>query len=511
MKKGVPMAGIIRCSKGHENIEGDNFCRFCGERIGVVETPPPIAGMLWQRGANDFVTRIDTDDLQGILKKGIIIEQSTKALLFINGTLAETLYPGKYDLGGLTGILRPFEPFRTVTALLVDSGDIEFPFTVTDVYTNDPLKIGVSCKIIIQIENPVVFLNNVMKGRKNYLIGEIRGALYDELQNALNETVGKKSLIDLNWDLSLKQQFEVQVENHLRTTFQRMGLSLIQLRTIDYRFQAFDKIRGVYEEIYLQVSEEEALLQKRKRLFDLYDHNQIQGIIEDTKELEYREQRQKVWANMRRLVNSDKMDDVKSADDLEAFIHEMDKGKILRDEEVKDLANTFAQSGLRRDFLLSKMQLEQGLEAQRIQMLGAAENDLAEWEIRARKEREELDMSLEGLERVKKIKTQEKREETDIEIERVGRLTQLGVEALIHASGVEQAQILADLKKTEILKDLPDEKILALGAKDSPELAKAFQEKFRGFSSDLQKKMYEEMMEQKDQSMRILLEMFNKR
>jgi len=571
------MAGIVKCINGHENMEGDNFCRICGERLSggqitckgcgavidsgsnfcgkcgksVVETKPGnIEGMLWQRGPEDFATRVDADDLSGILKKGIIVEQGTKALLFVNGAFAEILQPGRYDLGGLASKLKNFEPYRTAAAILMDSGDAEFQFTLADVTTKDPLKIGVTCKVVVQIDNPTLFFNNVMKGRQNYLLSQLRGSLYDELQNAFNEVVGRKSVTELNWDLSLKAQFEVSVENHLRTTFQRNGFSFIQLRTIDYKFQAYDKIKGIQQEAFLLVSEDEAQLQKRKRLFDVYDQNQLQDIIEEAKEVEYREKRQKLWADMRVLVNSDKMNEVKSADDLEAFVHEIDKSKMLRDEEVKDLVNTFAQSGLRRDFLLKKITLEQNIEYDGIGLVGKEENELKRFEVEAKRrrsvleqeihefqqrkdaertarvgdaeaegkirdvereqDRKEMQDGLDALERIKKMKAQEKRDEMEIETERLQRLSALGIEALITGSGETQAALLADLKKTELLKGMTDEQILAMGAKDSPELAKAFQEKFRGLSAAKQEELYREMMSQKDKSMQTMQEMFNK-
>ena len=583
------MAETVKCNQGHENEPGFNFCRVCGERISggqiscwhcgaIIDSGANFCGkcgkpageakptktredksadlqnMRWQRAFDDFATRVDVEDVEGVFKKGVIVEQGTKALLFINGALAETLQPGMYDLGGLGSKLKNFAPFRTSTAILVDAGDVELNLNLTGIFTKDPLNIDVICKVIAQIENPTFFFNNVMKGLKSYLVSELRSALYDEMHNALSEVIGKKSVAELNRDLSLKRQFEVAVENHLRTTFQRNGITFIQLRTIDYRFKRFDPIREIYEETFLQISEDEAKLQKRKRLFDVYDQTQLQSIIEETKEVEYREKRNKVWADMRQLVNSDKMNEIKSADDLEGYLHEINKGKYLREDEVQELLNTFKQSGLKREFLLEKINLEQKLEYQRIELVGKEENVLAQWEVQAKKERrilderiraqkdlkgaereirvedakaevgikdleregdrKDVDMGLDALERMKKIKAQEKREEMNIETERLERLSKLGIEALISASDSDKAAMLKDLKKTEILKGMTDAQILAMGAKDSPELAKAFQEKFKGLSAEEQKKLYERMMTDRDKmhgdTMKMVQEMFNK-
>ena len=124
--------------------------------------------MRWQRGIDDFATRVDVEDLPGVLKKGIIVEQGTKALLFINGALAETLQPGRYDLGGLASKLKNFDPYRTGTAILVDAGDVELNLNITGIYTKDPLNIDVTCKVIAQIENPS-FLFQQCHERQNEL------------------------------------------------------------------------------------------------------------------------------------------------------------------------------------------------------------------------------------------------------------------------------------------------------------------------------------------------------
>jgi SPFH domain / Band 7 family/Double zinc ribbon len=572
------MAETVECSSGHKNTLGDKFCRTCGEKLsggtstcpgcgatidsgaafctkcgsGTDSDKPPgeIQGMRWQRLADDYATRVDVEDLQGIFKKGVIVEQGTKALLFINGALAETLQPGMYDLGGISSKIRNFDLHRTGTAILIDSGDVELNMNLAGIYTNDPLNIDVTCKVIVQIDNPTFFFNNVMKGRRSYLLSELRSSLYDEMHNALSEAIGKKSVRDLNSDLSLKRQFEVGVENHLRTTFQRNGFNFIQLRTVDYCFKKFDEIKGIFQEAFLQVSEDEAQLQKRKRLFEVYDQTQLQDIIEQTKEVQYREQRNKVWADMRALVNSDKMNEVKSADDLESYLHEINKGKYLREDEVQELLNTFKQSGLKREFLLDKIKLEQQLDYERIDLVGREENKLAEFEAKAKRERRELDerirsqkdiksaereikvedakaegsvkdiereadqkdldMGLASLERIKKMKSQQKREEMEIETERLERLSKVGIEALISASGDKQAAMLADLKKTETLKGMSEEQILAMGASNSPALAKAFEEKFKGLSAAKQEELYQEMMKQKDKSMDTMQQMFNK-
>lgn len=560
------MAEKVKCSQGHENDLGDNFCTFCGEKLSGGRIKCPFCGeaidstanfcgkcgkslreagpadihlMLWQRGSDDFATRVDIEDLPGVLKKGIIVEQCTKALLLINGALSEILQPGRYDLGGIASKLKKFEPYRTGTAILVDSGDVEIQLNITGIYTKDPLNIDVVCQVISRVEDPALFFNNVMKGRRNYRISELRSALYDEMQNAFNEAVGKKTVVDLNWDLPLKRQFEVSVENHLRATFQGWGLNFNQLRTIDYRFKGYDKVRGMHEEVFLLVSEDAAKLRGRKRLFDVFDQGQIQEVFEETRKADRFEKRIEICERLRQLANSDKMNEAKNADDLEGFIHEIDKGMMLRADEIEALKNSFAQSGMRREFLLKKIDLEQEIEYEGMRLVGKEEVELRRFEVEAERKRrafeeelknimekaktdaavrdlereaeqKDLDLGLDALKKIKEIKMQGKPEEMEIEVARLKALLEKGIEALITASGEEQARILADLKKTEMLKGMSEEQILALEAKDSPALMKAFEEKFKALSMEKQEQLYKEMMADKDKSIKIMQEMFNK-
>ena len=644
------MAQTVKCSKGHINSEGNNFCLTCGEKIGNTFTcehcgkttdagakfcghcgkptggnvAAEIKGMKWKRAADDFALRVDTEDLPGVLQKGLVVEQGTKALLFINGALAETLQPGMYDLGGLLVKLRRFEPYRTATAILVDSGDLEFKFAINDVFTKDPLKIDISCSVVIQLDDPILFFNNVMKGRERYSVSEFKSALYDELQNAFNELIGNSSVTELNWDFSLKRQFEVSIENHLKITFQRYGLNFIQLRTIDYCFREYNKIRGIYEEVYLLVSEEEAKLQKRKRLYECFNEQQLQEIYEATKATDiYRkmsaakiaqkwaetedysglsevrkaqaraeaaddlgvkgvaaDKEIEEWilaAQTRKKIKEHILDKTKSDEEIEQFLTEVEKSKFLRSEELKELKRTYGEKDvdheLRRQFALKKLDLEQELEYESIRLLGkeGLEKDILKAQLEQRRlaseaeiddirfrssaarqikideamaqlqidlaqarteaekgklkveydrlnhdnrlltyakmkaekrkdEREKLLTQLEVEERRLKLKLDEAKALSQIEIDKINALSKASAEAVISMSGPEQAKLIQSLKLTEAMKGFSEDQILAMAAKDSPEVAKAFQEKYKNMSNDEREKFYKMLVEEKDKS-----------
>jgi len=590
--------GKIRCPGCEALIDSDSrFCPECGTIIAGVPTGKKeeptgeMVGLRWKRGSDDFAKRIDLERTESALQRGVVVEEGTRALLVSNGVLKATLEPGKYDLKTFTDALKEsvirgggnivagvagwFSAeakdsvdktvevlvYNPSTVLLIDSGDVELDLNIDEVYTNDPLMIDIACNTVLRLEDARLFFVNVMKSRETYSITDLRNSLIGEIQNAFNEAIGQKSVKELHSNLSLKQEFENVVKEHLnRTLGQSYGLRFFQLRTIRYRNNRYDKIKGVNEETFLLVSESDARLSQRKRLFDVYDNEQLQVIFEETRKVQHTAQRQKVWADLRALVNSDKMNEIKSADDLEEYVHEINKGKYLREDEVSELLSGFEQSGKKRAFLLEKIDMEHelarerhGIELRKTQMVGVEENELAAWEVKAKRERREfeealqrtrikketlgverevriedakadsdvkdleregdqkdLDMGLSAVERIKKMKAQEKREEMNIEAERLERLSKVGIEALISSSGKEQAEMLKELKKTEMLKGMTEEQILAMGAANSKDLAEAYKEKYKGLSAEKQEALYEKMMAQKDNSMKTMQEMFNK-
>jgi hypothetical protein len=84
------------------------------------------------------------------------------------------------------------------------------------------------------------------------------------------------------------------------------------------------------------------------------------------------------------------------------------------------------------------------------------------------------------------------------ELKKMEMIATFSTEQLISISPTEQGKILAELKRTETLKGMTEEQILAMAAEKSPEVARAFQERFRaiadGKASEREKEMYERLV-----------------
>lgn len=85
------------------------------------------------------------------------------------------------------------------------------------------------------------------------------------------------------------------------------------------------------------------------------------------------------------------------------------------------------------------------------------------------------------------------------ELARMDKLAQMGPEALIHLSSAEQGEVIAGLRRTEIMKGMSEEQILALAAENSPAVAEALKERFSASrdNTDLEREraLYERLLQ----------------
>ena len=164
----------------------------------------------------------------------------------------------------------------------------------------------------------------------------------------------------------------------------------------------------------------------------------------------------------------------------------------LRDQthgrDIQDMLDKLKVAGAGFTVILDKREREKAIE----------------WEDERRRMQAKWVIELEKIE----IDVRREREVRQFELDRMKQLGQMGTDALIAASPLEQGRIIAELKKDERLKDMSEEQILALAAKDSPQVAQAFAEKFRAMSegkaSEREREMYDRLLgSERDKAMHI--------
>lgn len=333
-------------------------------------------GIVWQRQPDDFATRIEMGDVSGFINQEVVIEPGTNAILITDGVNQGVVAPGRYmlsSLGDKLGALVILRQAKQVSAIVVDTNAVDLPFRVENVPTKDYIPLSVELNVVLCVPawekgQPRVqdFFMNVMKGRRRFTLQDIQDHLQPEVENAVAEFLHAYTASQIDTDLSTKRLLAEKVRAHLNNTLAREGFSFQDVRAARVFNVQRDAQGRAQGELELQVTKEEADLQGRKRLFDVRSQADLQTLSEETQRIDQYEKRAVLNVRMRKAVSSDKMDEVRSEEDFNKFMDEIDRQHLLReDERAKLLAEYKANREDReraRAHLLARLDVEQRYE-----------------------------------------------------------------------------------------------------------------------------------------------------
>jgi hypothetical protein len=446
-------AGETRCgSCGKTAPGGVAFCPHCGHKLSTAASPNMDRENRWQKEAEAFATRVEVRDLSGILHRHLIVEPGTRAIILVDGVNQGTLPPGKYvfeDIGKKLGKAFNLGTAQVLTAILIDDGPVELSFDVPGVFTNDPLQMEFACRLVVKLDPagdaPLRFLKSMLKSSRSFTLADLRSHLFLEIQAAANDWMSGHSVRELNKGVQLKHDLENYLEMTLNQTFQRVGLLFEALRTMNFAHEGYDEVQQTRARYFLEVERLEALqqgevaermkeLESRKLLFDMRNEAELQQIFEETEAVKNYEQRAQLWSRMRRAVNSDKMDEVRTQEELEAFLHEIDKNHLIRANEYEELKRTFAEAAqdhdLERAFLGRKLEMQRQLELDRMELAGLAE--LTEARLKVREMQLQAQLQEERTRRLQQKQIQAEERQIEINIALETAKTKAQIEALEH-------------------------------------------------------------------------------
>jgi hypothetical protein len=554
-----------------------------------------VANNRWVRDTGDFAVNLGEKDLSGMFSRKIVIEEGTAGLLMIQGRYDQRLDPGEHTLeGGLGAILRSKNRKNIV---LVSLGEVSLELTLVRLLTKDPVPFTVRTAVTLRFTSgrEAVFLSNFMSGRDAIGVNELKSLVYAELKEGAQDWAGRHTINELAEDLALRDELAMTLESHLRPVLDRYGLSFGRLEVKEFTCEIWDKSVEARVETSLQVTQEQAEMEGRKRLFDIAVERDIQDLAEETQKTATYEKRIELWQRMRRATNQDEMDKLTSERDLENFIREADKEKVLKEDEFERFQIALEEAGEDKDRLrahmlriadmeeqfdykrkevtqqtaLSREEAEGELGLERLRLETSLETDLKrvdleiererresehrrsqdELEAAARYEREiqeahteaetqgigretarldaemalaleeksaaqarfdqqeqmriELDnraasqeLTIKAEEAALDLKLKELRDQHQRELETIGTYEGASLHTLIAVSEDGKAPLLAELAKTEALKDMSPEQILAIAADKSPELGGALAEMATKGDNAQTREMYERLIEE---------------
>jgi len=402
------------------------FCPQCQARLDTTQAPR-LGDNRWRRGDDDFATHIIVDDVRGFLARDLIVEPGTQAILLVDGANVGIVGPGKYQMDDLIerfAVSLNLRSANRIEVILIDTADTELEFSVSGIYTDDPLEVTVTCVIDVQVATPMRFFQTLMRSRRSFPIHELRDYLYGEVEDAAGEWLGAYKVEHLRTNLKVKQDLEAAIQAHLQGTEDRNGLRFVRVRALDLVHPYLDRVTQQRAALFIasaeaeeafkaerarinqerrqrglmteeEVGKAEDTLARRKALYALYDDDQLQDLYEQERKVRMHEQRAQLWERMRQSVLGDRMAELRGEQQMETFLREQDRDRLLEEKGWQELQQLIREQqedhqGLRAH-LLAKTQMERDYEMRQIEFL--QRTDLAEaeldWEIKqARRELE---------------------------------------------------------------------------------------------------------------------------
>jgi ribosomal protein L40E len=462
-----PLAGgQIRCGAcGTLNPSDAIYCMECSQPLAQSEAPR-ISQNRWVAGENDFAVRVDVDDLEGSLKRGINVEAGVNAMLLENGANVGLVPPGGYVLTSFNqrfgNLFRAGLP-KQLTILLVKVTPTDLNFALDGIFSKDPLRIGVSVKLQAEIQDPAKFLINVLKGRERFTAEDLRQYLYPEVAGIVDGWVRRHTVQELADDLTLKAKLELALDEALRRTFMQSGLRFLQIRAVELNLEIIDRINGIKSDYALQIGETEALAEGRKRLVDVQHELDLVGLAEETAKVELEERKVELYARMRTAANADKMNEIRSENDFKAFLKEIDRQELLDEKEQNELLRTWQEEAedheLARRHLIAKLEVEQSYELRVAELKSRTDLTASELDFEMEIESKKLDFELDKRLKTYAAELELERERIRIENERAQHELNLAklrsqAEREDEAADAELAQqILKNMKEISRLDD----------------------------------------------------------
>ena len=350
----------------------------------------------WSVSDSDFAVRIIVPDLKGYFDnlpllgnapqgRTLVIEPGTRALVIEDGQLVGELLPGAYTLESFLERLQ-FWLKKQTTIFLVREEDVPLSGLVKSAPSMESVCLDVDYRWTIQIQNILSFMENLMGARESLSISELQDLLDPMVSQAIYSTIGHHP-VDILTGPKLLEILDDGLRSQLEVKLQRYGLSFRDLQSARTHCEN-DSWQQRQGELWLEGRENQL-----QRAATKVESESLQTKLEDIRS------KVPVLKELRDAVNSDKLNNLQSKDEFSKAVLEIDKNRVLRQEERDALVAAYEERKEDREqlrtHLLETMDLhrEQELEELRVEMDYAVRQKSLQQEI----ELAQLSHSEEGL------------------------------------------------------------------------------------------------------------------
>jgi len=487
------------------------------------------AGIRWVRREQEIATRIVPGDLQGLLRRGLEVQPGTRALLFAGGRYVGTLPPGRHRLEGLRERLRIGDEGEA-SAIVVDDGELGLELRVGELAAADHHQAILHAQASIRLADPELFIANLFRDRGRFTTAELSEFLGGEVRETLRELVARYPAEELHGGRA-RSELEMELLSRWKASFERSGFVLQRFRVLEFELPGLEAAAEVRAEAADALRLDGVKRETREAFFD----EELRGFRLDTEMLRRRgeeegeratveldlelrrlrrdldrlERRNPLLKRLQQESLLEKMGTLKSDEEWRRFRLQVDRERLIEDDEWAELRGETAEADARRQILveraqgdLEELKLKQGYQHKLFEMRG--DNEVIDQELR--RERLRLDHELESRRRVAEAECAELAGVRALQLETIEQLERIrqrdrdqeaARELQTEASQAElERKRLAQEKET--FTAMNPEQILAIAVARHPErsgeIAEAFRAVRAGEADARERALYERLL-----------------
>lgn len=290
----------------------------------------------WSAPAEIFARSLSLDDgeiSRGILTDSIIIEPGTRACAMVEGRFLGEIPAGEFTFRDFRDKLQ-FWRKGQATFLLTRSDVVRLSVNCDGFVSADDVPIDMRIDVGAQIDDPVLFMKNLMGPRKEYPVHELAERLKPAIKQEAWVATARLKVEELRGP-AIAAKVAQQVVDAIAPAFRRYGLKVFSVEGMLMQPSGMEKHWEKVKENNAEVADER--LTNRRMGDDV-------GILTD---------RIALREKLRDIAISDQFDQARSEEEYKALIAQVDKARLLRKEEMDQLAEGFEQRKGDREALRS--------------------------------------------------------------------------------------------------------------------------------------------------------------
>lgn len=517
---------------------GAKFCGACGSPVAQDASAAAGRGALgeaagyvfWNVLPGQVALKIDEADLvtyEGA--KGIVVQDGTTALFFVEGAFSAELSNGRYEFrkllakGGESatpagkkdrkGVLRRIvqsisELFtgssgerikkrllagsaHSLTIILVRQADFPLVFEVKGARTAG-IRSDVGLELLCRITDATAFYRNCLLDRKFVGLEHLAGLLAPSVEEAVNAVLSGATPDRIEADALLRDAVAARLRDSIAQAFPYFAVT--RLARLNAAREELEAIRGLREELYVSELELGELTRRNAFLNSLGSERNQQLLREARSEADL--QRAMAEIDEDRLLGDDersrfalmldsqrRLREATSREEVDAAMAGFQKSGLLRQEELAALEKDIAHRADLRDLAdgqaVAMAAFQNKLALDRQQLLW--EGEIGDRQQGLRLERQRRLDAYADERRQREAEADQVERQDQLEVLRQAQAIRLEREAHAHGLEMEKRRLAAetDLELKRVYAAMTFEQIMAINPDITPQAAQALSEKFK--------------------------------